>query len=113
MVGFRTQAVQGSELIEIDNSPVVLKRGQNIVGKRTGGHQPLKFLSSHPRVPDDGRDRWRLPGSPAATATVNPGNLAAGSHCWPLWDGKIATGGLALPCAFDMLAGPGNDGKVY
>jgi len=21
----------------------------------------------------------------------------AGSHCWPLWDGKIATGGLALP----------------
>ena len=39
----------------IDNSLVMFERGQNIVGKRTGGPvatNHCKFLSSHPRVPE-------------------------------------------------------------
>src|SRR5262245_8634799 len=43
----------------IDNSLVGSKYGK--ISWKTAGaagrHQPLKFLSSHPRVPDDGRDR--------------------------------------------------------
>src|SRR5215470_6850885 len=43
-----------------DNSPVGSKRGQKYRGKPQGrpvGTNHCKFLSSHPRVSDDGRDR--------------------------------------------------------
>src|SRR5215813_14725991 len=44
----------------IYNSLVMFERGQNIVEKPQGrpvGTNHCKFLSSHPRVSDDGRDR--------------------------------------------------------
>src|SRR5262249_43980369 len=42
------------------NNSLVISEGGQISwenARAAGRHQPLKFLSSHPRVPDDGRDR--------------------------------------------------------
>ena len=58
------------------------QREQNIVENRTGGgrHQPLKFLSSHPRVPDDGRDRALDGGQLNSFASKQAASYAHAEH---------------------------------